>query len=300
MAQIQTARLALEYDTFGDEIDRPLLLVMGLGAQMTAWNEGFCKLLAEHGHFVIRFDNRDCGLSQKFAELGVPNIHAVREAVDKGEQVDVPYLLTDMAEDAFSLLDALAIERTHVCGASMGGMIVQTMAITNAARLLSMTSIMSATGNRDIEISEPEAFEALMSPPGNTREESIERSLRVGEVIGSQPEYLDPVEERYARAAAAYDRSFYPQGIARQMSAISVADDRRPALQGIKVPALVIHGTEDRLVRFECGEDTRDAMTDAEMLAVSGMGHDMPRYFWQNIIKHISLRTLHAGRFPRD
>ncbi len=300
MAQIQTARLALEYDTFGNESDRPLLLVMGLGAQMTAWNEEFCKLLAEQGHFVVRFDNRDCGLSQKFAELGVPNIDAVREAVDNGEEVEVPYQLTDMAEDAFSLLGALGIERAHVCGASMGGMIVQAMAITNAARILSMTSIMSTTGNPDIETSEPEAFEALMSPPGRTREESIERSLRVGEVIGSQPQYLDPIEERRARAAAAYDRSFYPQGIARQMSAISVAGDRRPALECVKVPTLVIHGTEDRLVRFECGEDTRDAIADAEMLAVRGMGHDMPRHFWHNIVKHIALRTHHHGRFPRD
>jgi len=298
MAQTQTARLALEYDTFGKAGDRPLLLVMGLGAQMTAWNEEFCALLAERGHFVIRFDNRDCGLSQKFPELGAPDIDAVREAVDNGEQVEVPYQLTDMAEDAFSLLDALGIERAHVCGASMGGMIVQAMAIANAARVLSMTSIMSATGNRDIELSEPEAFEALMSPQGNTREESIERSLRVGQVIGSLPEFLDPIHERRARAAAAYDRSFYPEGIARQMSAISVAGDRRPALGNVKVPSLVIHGEVDRLVRFECGEDTRDAIADAEMLALPGMGHDMPRRFWPAIVEHITLRTHHEGRFP--
>ncbi len=300
MAQIQTARLALEYDTFGNEDDRPLLLVMGLGAQMTAWNEEFCTLLAERGHFIIRFDNRDCGLSQKFPEFGVPNIDAVREAVDKGEQVEVPYQLTDMADDAFSLLDALGIERAHVCGASMGGMIVQAMAIATAERVLSMTSIMSATGNRDIELSEPEAFEALMSPPGNAREESIERSLKVGKVIGSLPEFLDPIHERRARAAAAYDRSFYPAGIARQMSAISVAGDRSPALGNVKVPTLVIHGTVDPLVRFECGEDTRDAIADAEMLAVTGMGHDMPRGFWPTIIEHITLRTHHEGRFARD
>ena len=291
MAQISTARLALEYDTFGKREDRPLLLVMGLGAQMIAWNEAFCVELANEGHFVIRFDNRDCGLSQKFPELGVPDIGQVRAAVDNGEVPQVPYSLTDMAEDAFSLLDALGVERAHVCGASMGGMIVQAMAIAKASRILSMTSIMSATGNPDIEVSEPEAFAALMSPPGNTRGEAIERSLAVSKAIGSDPVHLDPEEERYARAARAYDRSFYPQGIARQMAAVSTGGNRRPDLEALKVPALVIHGTRDPLVRFECGKDTWEAITDAEMLALDGMGHDMPREFWPSIIESIACRT---------
>ena len=297
MAQIETTRLALEYDTFGKRGDRPLLMVMGLGAQMIAWHEAFCGQLAEQGHFVIRFDNRDCGLSQKFPELGIPDVDAVREAVASGEDVEVPYHLTDLAEDAFSLLDALDIDRAHVCGASMGGMIVQAMAIANAPRLLSMTSIMSATGNPDIEMSEPEAFEALMSPPGRTRDEAIKRSLAVGKVIGSDPIHLDPYEERFERAARAYDRSFYPQGIARQMSAISTAGNRRPALEALDLPTLVIHGVKDPLVRYECGLDTCSAVPNADMLAIDGMGHDMPREFWPAIIKHVTRRTTMIERF---
>ena len=300
MTQLQTTRLTLEYDTFGDSTDRPLLMVMGLGAQMVAWHREFCQALAEAGHYVIRFDNRDCGLSQKFPELGIPNIQAVQEAVALGQPVEVPYLLTDMAADAFSLLDALGLERAHVCGASMGGMIVQAMAIMHEARVLSMTSIMSATGNPDVQMSEPEAFEALMSPPGRTREEAIERSIEVGVVIGSKPEFRDPEAERRARAAEFYDRSVYPEGFSRQMAAISASGDRRADLARLHVPTLVIHGTEDPLVRPDCGRDTHDAIAGAELLQLGGMGHDMPRRFWSNIIKAITKRTTTSERESHD
>ena len=290
MARIQTNRVSLEYDTFGDSGSRPLLLVMGLGAQMITWREAFCSLLADAGHYVIRFDNRDCGLSEKFQQLGIPNVLEVQAAYQRGDPVPVPYLLSDMAEDAFSLLDALGIERAHVCGASMGGMIAQTMAVLNEPRLLSLISIMSATGNPEVVMSEPEAFAAILSPPGKTRDEAIRRSVEVGEVIGS-PELKEPLDERISRAAEAYDRSFYPQGVSRQMSAIAASGNRRPSLSELHLPALVIHGEADKLVLPECGQDTHEALSGSRLLMVDGMGHDLPEARWPVIVEAITELT---------
>lgn len=290
MTHIQAGEVSLEYDSFGDKQGRPLLLVMGLGAQLIAWHEQFCEMLAEAGHYVIRFDNRDCGLSQKFEHLGIPNVAEVQATFVRGETMPVPYLLTDMAADAFALLDALDIARAHVCGASMGGMIAQTMAILDEARLFSLTSIMSATGNPDVRISEPEALAAILSPPGKTRDESIQRSVQVGDAIGS-PTLKDPYEERVVRAARAYDRSFYPQGFARQMSAITASGNRRPDLQNLTLPTLVIHGEEDKLVLPDCARDTHDAIEGSKLLMVEGMGHDLPTARWSVIVEAIAKHT---------
>lgn len=295
MTQIQSGKVLLEYDTFGDSAGRPLLLIMGLGAQMIAWREEFCELLADAGHYVIRFDNRDCGLSEKFGHLGIPNALEVQAAYAHGEAVSVPYSLSDMAEDAFALLDALGMERAHVCGASMGGMIAQTMAILNEARLLSLISIMSATGNPEMVMSEPEAFAAILSPPGKTRDEAIKRSVEVGEIIGS-PELLDPYDERVLRAARAIDRSFYPEGVSRQMSAVAASGNRRPALQALSLPTLVIHGEKDRLVLPACGRDTHEAISGSRLLMVDGMGHDLPQARWPVIVEAITELTSSSER----
>lgn len=295
MTQIQAGEVSLEYDTFGDPAGRPLLLVMGLGAQMIAWHEGFCEMLANAGHYVIRFDNRDCGLSEKFEHLGTPKILEVQAAYERGEAVPVPYLLSDMAGDAFALLDALGIARAHVCGASMGGMIAQTMAILNESRLYSLISIMSSTGDRTVRMSEPEAFAALLSPPGKTRDESIKRSLEVGEIIGS-PELLDPYDQRVLRAAHAYDRSFYPEGVPRQMAAIVASGNRRPSLQQLRLPTLVIHGEVDRLVLPGCGHDTHEAIPGSQLLMVDGMAHDLPEPRWPVIVEAIKALTKAATR----
>ena len=290
MTQIQAGSVSLEYDTFGDCEGRPLLMVMGLSAQMIAWHEGFCELLAEAGHYVIRFDNRDCGLSEKFEHLGIPNVGEVQAAFARGETVPVPYLLSDMAADAFALLDALGMERAHVCGASMGGMIAQTMAILNQPRLASLISIMSATGDPAIRMSEPEALAAILSPPGKTREEAIERSVEVGDAIGS-PTLRDPYEEKVARAARSYDRSFYPQGFARQISAITASGNRRPELEKLSLPTLVIHGEKDKLVRPDCARDTHEAIKGSKLCMVDGMGHDLPTARWSVMVEAIAEHT---------
>ena len=290
MTQIQAGEISLEYDSFGDEQGQPLLLVMGLGAQMIAWHEQFCQMLAEAGHYVIRFDNRDCGLSQKFAHLGIPNVAEVQATFARGERMPVPYLLNDMAADAFALLDALGISRAHVCGASMGGMIAQTMAILDESRLLSLTSIMSATGNPNVRMSDPEALAALLSPPGKTREEAIQRSVEVGDAIGS-PTLKEPYEERVARAARAYDRCFYPQGFSRQMCAITASGNRRPELQKLKLPTLVVHGQEDKLVLPDCARDTHEAIKGSKLLMVEDMGHDLPMACWSVIVRAIAEHT---------
>ncbi len=293
MTQIQAGEVVLEYDTFGDSAGRPLLLVMGLGAQMITWPEGFCEMLADVGHHVIRFDNRDCGLSEKFEHLGIPNVMEVQAAYERGESMPVPYALSDMAEDAFALLDALGIARAHVCGASMGGMIAQTMAILNESRLYSLISIMSSTGDRAVRMSEPEAFAALLSPPGKTRDESIRRSVEVGEIIGS-PALLEPYDQRVLRASRAYDRSFYPQGVPRQMAAIAASGNRRPSLTQLRLPTLIIHGEVDKLVLPACGRDTHEAIPGSQLLMVDGMGHDLPEPRWPVIVGAITELTKAA------
>ncbi len=290
MTQIRARHITLEYDTFGSPYDRPLLLVMGLGAQMIAWNEDFCEQLARAGHYVIRFDNRDCGLSEKFEQLGIPNVAEVQMAYARGEAPPVPYLLTDMARDSLALLDALGMDRVHVCGASMGGMIAQTMAIMNEYMVLSLTSIMSGTGNPQVRMSEPEALAAIMSPPGKTRDEAIQRSLEVSEAIGS-PSLMDDHADRVARAERAYDRSFYPQGVSRQMCAITASGSRHAALGKLTLPTLVIHGEEDKLVLPACARDTHEAIFGSRLLMLERMGHDLPTPLWPVIIEAISELT---------
>jgi len=232
MARTTANGISIEYDTFGSEAGQPLLLVMGLGAQMIHWRDGFCEMLADRDHFVIRFDNRDSGLSEKFGHLGVPDMGELAEKLLAGEPAGAPYTLDDMAADAFGLLDVLDVEAAHICGASMGGMIVQAMALNAPERIRSLTSIMSSTGNPDLPPSTDEAMAAMLSPAATSREEAIERTVRAGSVIGS-PGFPAPEEEARTRAAEAYDRAFYPEGVARQMAAIAAHGNRRPALEAL-------------------------------------------------------------------
>ncbi len=287
MPRARNGAIELEYDTFGRRTDRPLLLVMGLGAQMIVWREGFCEQLAEAGHYVVRFDNRDVGLSTKLDEHGVPSMLELAAALMRGERPQVPYTLDDMADDAIAVLDAEGIGRAHVCGASLGGMVVQAMAIRHPARLMSMTSIMSTTGNPELPRATPEAMAVLTAPPATTREESIERSVRSSRVIGSQTHIADPDEVR-AFAAQAYDRSFYPVGVARQMAAATAHGNRRAALESVQLPTLVLHGREDPLIPVSSGIDTWQAIAGADLLVLAGMGHDMPKPLWPRITRAIS------------
>lgn len=290
MAQITANGITLEFDTFGERGSRPLLLVMGLGAQMIHWRDGFCELLADRDHFVIRFDNRDSGLSEKFGHLGIPDMGEMAARLMAGEPAQAPYALDDMAADALGLLDELEVEAAHICGASMGGMIVQAMALNAPERIRSLTSIMSSTGNPELPSSTDEAIAAMLSPPATSREEAIERTVSVGQVIGS-PGYRAAEEDARARAAEGYDRSFYPEGVARQMAAIAAHGNRRPALETLSLPALVIHGAADPLVPVEGGHDTHQALKGSKLKVVEGMGHDLPEPLWPEIVEAIDELT---------
>lgn len=291
MTAITANDITLEYDTFGNKSERPLLLVMGLGAQMTRWRPEFCEMLANNGHYVIRFDNRDVGLSQKFDDAGVPNMAEMFAEMQAGKMPNAPYTLSDMASDAAGLLEALGIDTAHVCGASMGGMIVQQMAIDHGPRIRSMTSIMSSTGNPDLPQSTPEARAALTSPAGTTLEEVLDRAVANNRVIGS-PAYQAPEEDIRARAKFDFERSFYPVGVARQMAAIAATGNRKPGLQDIAIPTLVIHGKADPLVPVEAGIDTHQAIAGSTLRLFEGMGHDLPEELWPDIVEAISAHTV--------
>jgi pimeloyl-ACP methyl ester carboxylesterase len=282
--------IELFYDTFGSASDPALLLVMGLGAQMTLWDEDFCSSLAGNGFHVIRFDNRDVGLSTKFEAAGAPDMAKVMT----GDASAAPYTLWDMADDAVGLLDHLGIAKAHIVGASMGGMIVQAMAIRHPDRLLSLTSIMSTSGNPTVGQPKPEAMAALMAPPPTTREAAIEQGVVTWKTIGG----TFPVDEPALRARIErdYDRSFYPVGTARQMAAIVTNGDRTEALKAVKVPTLVIHGEVDPLVTLSGGKATAEAIPGAELVVIPQMGHDMPPVVVPRIVEAIVANARKAGQ----
>ncbi len=282
----------IEYQTYGSRGDPALLLVMGLGAQMTRWDDALCELLADRGLFVIKFDNRDVGLSTHLNDAGVPDLATLAAALAEGAAPSVPYTLQDMSRDGFGLLDALDIERAHLCGASLGGMIVQTMALDAPQRVLSLTSIMSSTQDPSLPAAEPKAAAVLQAPPARSREEAIERAVAASTVIGSPGFPADPQRIR-ERAAEDYDRAFDPAGVARQMAAaVAATGSRRDHLSGLDVPTLVIHGAADPLVPLACGQDTAAAIPGAELLVIDGMGHDLPVPLHERIADAIA---THAG-----
>jgi pimeloyl-ACP methyl ester carboxylesterase len=293
MPNVQANGLTIEYEEFGDRKAPPLLLIMGLGAQMILWHEEFCRQLAARGHRVIRFDNRDVGKSSWLDHLGVPDMMAMVSAVLMRQPINAPYLLRDMAADTLALLTALDIESAHIVGASMGGMIAQSVAIEFPSRTRSLTSIMSSTGNPNLPPPQARAMTALLGPLPTTRAESIERGLTVFRVIGS-PGFPFDEEEIRERAALSYDRGLNPGGTLRQAAAIFASGNRTEALRSVRLPALVIHGRDDPLVPFAAGEDTVANIPGAELLAIEGMGHDLPRAVWSRIIDAISALTARA------
>ena len=278
MPKAENNGVELEYDTFGDPADPAILLVMGFTAQMTAWEPGFCQLLVDRGHFVVRFDNRDCGLSSK-TDGEPPNLFALLAQAQSGGGIsaEVPYTLTDMAIDGLTVLDAVGIERANVVGASMGGMIVQQMAIEHPGRVASMTSIMSTTGNAEVGQGKPDAMAALMTPPPTDREGAIERGVSLGRIIAGP---LFDEDTARVRMTEAYDRSFHPGGAPFQMAAIAKTGDRTEALRRLGTPTLVIHGAVDPLIDVSGGEATAEAIPGAELLVIDDMGHDLPEPRW--------------------
>ncbi len=290
MPNITANGIQIEYETFGDKSAPALLMIMGLGAQMIHWDERFCQQLAEKGHYVIRFDNRDIGLSTKFEDAGVPDVMAAYSAFLEGKEFESAYSLDDMADDAVGLLKALNIDKAHICGASMGGMIAQTVAYRHSAQTLSLVSIMSTTGDPELPQSTPEAITVLLTPAPEEREAYIDNNVQTWKVIGSPGFEFDEKKIRKT-AALAFDRCFYPPGMARQTVAVGAHGNRKPALAGVTAPTLVIHGAADVLVPVEGGKDTAAAISGAELLIIDGMGHDFPEEAWPQIVGAIADHT---------
>jgi pimeloyl-ACP methyl ester carboxylesterase len=283
---VQTTRVGeieLAHETFGSPEDTPLLLVMGLATQMIGWPDEFCRMLAERGLYVIRFDNRDIGLSTHLDHAGAPDVLAVMG----GDHSRVAYRLADMAEDTAGLLDALGLDNAHVVGASMGGMIAQTLAIRHPERVRSLTSIMSTTGDPAVGAPAEAALGALLAPPATDRESAVQRAVDTYRVIGSPGFEFDEHGLR-ERAGLSFDRAYDPAGVARQLAAILASPDRTADLARVAVPTLVVHGAQDALVNVSGGRATAAAIPGAELFVIEGMGHDLPRAVWPELVDRIT------------
>jgi pimeloyl-ACP methyl ester carboxylesterase len=294
MPQIAANGISLEYVSYGPESAETVLLIMGLGAQMTRWPLPFIQLLVAKGYRVVTFDNRDVGLSHKFDAAGPADIGAVMAARMAGQKVDTAYTLDDMAKDAVGLLDALKIDRAHVVGASMGGMIAQMVAANHPEKTLSLVSIMSATGNPGLPPAKPEAMAVLMTRPDPSDFKAmVEHAVKAQQIIGS-PGYPADAGALKRQAVADLNRSTYPVGVTRQMAAIMASGDRREALKRISVPTIVIHGADDPLVPVEGGRDTAASIAGAELLEVPGMGHDLPAQLYGTVVDAIDAAAKRA------
>ena len=289
----QVAGLELCYEEFGAPQDPAVLLVMGLGTQMLGWREEFCERLAAEGLRVIRYDNRDIGRSTHMSDVPPPKLSELLLRRVR----DPAYTLDDMADDAVGLLDALGIARAHVVGASMGGMIAQLVAIRHPGRILSLTSIMSNTGKRFSGQPAMRVLPLLAKPPARTREDQMDHVERLFGIVGS-PGFEQDVAITRENAGMAFDREPDRRGGGRQLGAIIAAPPRDAALARLDVPTLVIHGTKDRLVSPSGGRDTAAAIPGARLLMVPGMGHDLPRGAWPQLVAAIAghARAAEAAR----
>ncbi|MEM7779489.1 MAG: alpha/beta hydrolase [Pseudomonadota bacterium] len=276
MPHITANGLELFYDDHGDPAHETILLVMGLGAQMTLWPDEFVAALVGHGYRVVRYDNRDIGLSHKFEGAKAPSLPWQVLRAKIGWKAKVPYSLADMAADGAGVLDALAIEKAHVVGASMGGMIAQLMAVNHAEKLHSLTSIMSTTGNPHLPQADKSAIDALTAPlPSLDEEVVVKHGINIVKNIGSPGFPFDPDRQR-ERVIANMQRSLYPAGLPRQLAAIIDDGDRRKRLTSVTTPTLVLHGEDDPLVKLEGGIDTASHIAGAKLVTIPGWGHDLP------------------------
>lgn len=291
--RIATNGIEIEYATCGERSGRPLLLIRGLSTQLIHWDPELCRELARRGHFVIVFDNRDVGLSTKLSAAGVPSAPAIAAALQRGVRPEAPYGLDDMADDCVGLLAGLGLQDAHVAGISMGGAIAQILAVRHPSRVRSLASIMSTTGARGLPPATPEALEALLAPPPAEREAYVEHSVRTQRVF-SGPGF--DADAHRALAARAYDRCFCPEGVARQLAAVASGGDRTEALAATAAPALVIHGADDPLIPVEHGRATARAIPGARLLVLEGMGHDLPRAVWPQLIEALTAHTQQAAR----
>jgi pimeloyl-ACP methyl ester carboxylesterase len=276
--KVQANGLAIEVEDTGPVADGlPVLLVMGLGMQLIAWPDAFVDTLVQAGHRVIRFDNRDIGLSTRLDHLGVPNLLWEGMRFRFGMPVRAPYSIADMAADAFGVLDALGVREAHVVGASMGGMIAQRMALAAPERIRTLTSIMSSSGARHLPGPRAKVLQVLMSRPKDFSEASVlGHYVRLFQAIGS-PGYPTPPEELRQRIRASVRRSgYWPAGNARQVAAVVADTNRAHEIRKVRVPTLVLHGADDPLVPIACGEDTARRIPGARFVAIPGLGHDLP------------------------
>ncbi len=289
MPQATVNGLRFEYDIHGAAGDPAVLLIMGFSAQMTMWPMSFVEGLVGRGFRVVRFDNRDIGLSSKLDEKGPPDIGAAMTAAMTGQRyAGAPYLLDDMAADAVGLLDALDIARAHIVGASMGGMIAQIVAAKHPGKTISLTSIMSTTGRPGLPAAAPEIMGALMTPPASpSREDRRKQFMTMFRTIGS-PGFPATEAEIEALADAQVDRAPYnPAGVGRQMVAIMSSEPRHELLAGVRCPALVLHGADDPLVPLEGGKDTAASIPGAELVVIPGMGHDFTEALMPQFLTHV-------------
>jgi pimeloyl-ACP methyl ester carboxylesterase len=274
--------IELEYETFGDPRSSPLLLIAGLGTQLLSWDEEWCRLLTSRGFYVIRFDNRDVGLSTRMESAGLPDLSDVMSGA-----VPPPYLLTDMASDAAGLLVALGLPVAHVAGASMGGYIAQLLAIEHPGRVLSLTAMISGPAPREGFPATPEGLAVLLTPPATTREGRIAQGVEIRRaLVGS----ADPIDEdvEWRRSQRAHDRAFYPAGAARQLMATLSAEPWLGRLTDLDVPALVVGGVDDILVPVENSRAIAAAIPGARLIEIDGMGHDLPKRGWSSIADAIA------------
>ncbi|MBV9571633.1 MAG: alpha/beta hydrolase [Alphaproteobacteria bacterium] len=288
MPQVHANGVDLEYETFGRKTDPAVLLIMGYAAQMTLWPVSLCEGLAAQGFRVIRFDNRDVGLSTHLSQLGVPNVMEALMKAMAGQKLRAPYSLDDMAADSIGLLDGLGMDSAHLVGASMGGMIAQIAAAKYPNRTRSLVSIMSTTSRRDLPQGKPEAIAVLTMPPASgSREDRMAQGRAIWTAIGS-PGFRPTKEEMDELAAREVDHSPYdPEAPARQLVAMLAGEPRNEMLKSVRAPTLVIHGADDPLLPVACGEDTAASVPGAELVVIPGMGHDLPKALVPLLLEHI-------------
>ena len=283
------------YNTLGEASDPPVVLISGLGAQLIAWDDAFCQELVDRGLFVIRFDNRDVGLSSHLADRPTSD----PSAQTAGAAPVASYTLAQMAADTAGLIDNLGLGSAHVVGISLGGMIAQILAIEQPERVRSLTSIMSTTGNDQVGQPTDAALALYLLPPVSTREGAMDRAVLFNRTVGS-PAYPTEETELRDRAVRAVDRSFNPQGVARQLAAAVTTPDRTKDLRRLDLPTLVIHGAEDPLIAMSGGQATAAAIPGAELVVIDGMGHDLPRPLWPTVAERIATLVARAQQRPRS
>jgi proline iminopeptidase len=297
MSKISANGIEIEYETWGDAANDPLVLVGGIGVQLTSWNEIFIKALVEAGFYVVAYDNRDVGLSTKFDDWGPADIPAAFAQARAKEKVSAPYTLEDLADDAAELIVALGLGKAHILGSSNGGAIAQTLAYRRPECVKSLVSVMATSGRRGLPRPSEAAAKWLGQPrnPAGTREGAVEDAVATAKTIGS-PAF--PVDEKILaeRAIALFDRSYYPEGNGRHLLAsLASGDSRVSHLPEITAPTLVIHGREDPLVPLGCGEDVKNSIPGAEIVVIDGMAHDIPDEGVPTMVEAISRNAKRVG-----